>query len=105
MSQLFSTNPITFYASSGLGRIAAGENAATSSAQPIAFTVFDTSSRAIQNIVNGKPAKALKNVAEGFGMSTGYLSRAEITAAEAMLNQLKKGYFDPIEYISGVKNK
>lgn len=105
VSQLFSTNPITFYASSGLGRIAAGENAATSSAQPIAFTVFDTSSRAIQNIVKGNGGKALKNVAEGVGMSTGYLSRAEITAAEAMLNQLKKGYFDPMEYISGVKNK
>lgn len=105
VSQLFSTNPITFYASSGLGRIAAGENAATFSAQPIAFTVFDTSSRAIQNIVKGNGTKALKNVAEGVGMSTSYLSRAEITAAEAMLNQLKKGYFDPMEYISGVKNK
>lgn len=105
VSQLFSTNPITFYASSGLGRIAAGENAATSSAQPIAFTVFDTSSRAIQNIVKGNGTKALKNVAEGVGMSTGFLSRAEITATEAMLNQLKKGYFDPMEYISGVKRK
>lgn len=105
ISQIFATNPITFYASSAMGRIVSGQNGGAFGASPIAFGVYDAIAKSVQGFVSNKPGAGVKGLAEAVGMGSGVISRAEINAVKAMLTQFKDGYFDPMEYINGVRKK
>lgn len=107
VSQIFSTNPLTFYMSNSFGKIASNQSVGINDFTPHGFSALKSATQTVGAVVRGDPdfQKATKNAAVSFGQATGMISRSEINFMEALLRQIKEGYFNPMEYISGVQKK